>query len=247
MPPISENDLVLPALMLLDGSPDGLTTSNLIAELKDLLHPSGDDLAILSGRSDTKFSQKVRNLKSHNTLVKRGFATLEEGGRNRPYRITVAGRSYYLQHKDSLDALTDFPLRHTENDLKRLASGKPVVVLDDYLVREGQLRARTVEYRSRSQLLRAKAVEFYTRCGSIACQACRFEFEQAYGAIGEGYIQIHHLRPVSFLSGEPMNLQRALRNVRPLCANCHQMVHTRTPPLPIDTLRKRLRVSYSYA
>ncbi|WP_181881903.1 hypothetical protein [Helicobacter sp. MIT 14-3879] len=32
------------------------------------MNPDGEDLAILKDRNDDKFSQKVRNLKSHNTL-----------------------------------------------------------------------------------------------------------------------------------------------------------------------------------
>lgn len=33
------------------------------------MNPSGEDCKILSGRGDDKFSQKVRNLKSHNSLA----------------------------------------------------------------------------------------------------------------------------------------------------------------------------------
>ena len=51
--------------------------------------PEGEDAEILQNRSDTKFSQKVRNLKSHKTLLKGGWATeIEEG-----FRITEKGRS----------------------------------------------------------------------------------------------------------------------------------------------------------
>lgn len=42
-----------------------LTTSQLIKRLTKRLGPSNQDAAILEGRSDTYFSQKVRNLVSH--------------------------------------------------------------------------------------------------------------------------------------------------------------------------------------
>ncbi|EAI4447359.1 hypothetical protein YZ38_01245 [Campylobacter lari] len=46
----------------------GIRTSELIIKLIDIMKPSGEDLEILEGRQDTKFSQKVRNLVSHNSL-----------------------------------------------------------------------------------------------------------------------------------------------------------------------------------
>ena len=78
------------------------------------------------------------------------------------------------------------------------------------------------------------------------CDACEFEFAMAYPDFGKGYIQIHHLKPVSFLTGEKLNIDQAILNVRPLCANCHQMVHTDNPPIRIDQLKARIRVSYTY-
>ncbi len=231
--------------MLLARSPEGLDTSQLIKELRELLHPTGDDLLPLKGRGDDRFSQKVRNLKSHDTLTGPGLAEREEGV-NTSYTITDKGMEFYERHKDSLDALTSFPLDDAEDDLRNIASDKPVVVLDDTVVREGQLKTRTSEYRTRSQQLRSRAIEFYSRCGKLSCLACDFEFRRAYRAIGKGYIQIHHLKPVSFMQGEPLNMNVALSNVRPLCANCHQMVHTQTPPLSIDELKSKVRVSYTY-
>ena len=232
--------------MLLARSPEGLRMSDLITELRQTLHPSGDDLLPLKDRNDDRFSQKVRNLQSHDRLVGPGYAVREEGT-NQPYTITEAGLTVYEMHKDSLEALTSFSLDDTEDDLKAIADGKPIEVLDDAVVREGQLSTRTVEYRSRSQQLRNRAVQFYSRCGSIACVACSFEFEKAYGAIGSGHIHIHHLKPVSFMRGEPLNIECALQNVRPLCANCHQMAHTKTPPLPMEQLRCHVRVAYNYS
>ena len=38
------------------------------------MNPSGEDLEMLSNRNDDKFSQKVRNIKSHKTLENKGYA-----------------------------------------------------------------------------------------------------------------------------------------------------------------------------
>ena len=246
MTSISERELIIPALFLLDDSDGGLTTSELQQKLREMLHPTGDDLTILSGRSDDKFSQKVRNLSSHDTLTSPGLAT-KEPGRNGPFRITEEGRAHYLQHSDTLTTLADFSLEDSAEGLQELAQGNHIEVLDDLVVREGELRTRTIEYRTRSAQLRNAAIEKYrSKNGRLRCRACRFDFARAYPGIGDGFIHIHHLKPVSFMSGEPMNLNEALKNVRPLCANCHQMVHTSRPPLLIRDLRTIMAFSYTY-
>jgi hypothetical protein len=94
---IPENDLIVPALKLLDASPSGIVqTSDLIAGLEKTMKPAGEDNAILDGRHDTKFSQKVRNLKSHKTLERYGFAERVDGG----FSITPYGRNYLKTKKD---------------------------------------------------------------------------------------------------------------------------------------------------
>ena len=86
---IPEGDLVFPALDCLYDSPTGrVTTTKLRHYLVDLFAPEGEDAAILAGRLDTKFEQKVRNLKSHKTLIKTGWANHYRGG----FEITKAGR-----------------------------------------------------------------------------------------------------------------------------------------------------------
>lgn len=76
---IAEGDLVRPTLQALANSTTGfLKTSEIIAAMEAQFGPVGEDAALLDGRSDTKFSQKVRNLVSHRaggTLETEGYAT----------------------------------------------------------------------------------------------------------------------------------------------------------------------------
>ncbi len=85
------------ALVELAASKSGtLTTTQLIELLEDRLQPTGHDAEIIEGRSDTFFSQKVRNLVSHrdqNTgLSARGLAIYNHGDES--WTITDAGRRY---------------------------------------------------------------------------------------------------------------------------------------------------------
>jgi hypothetical protein len=88
MPTYSESDLVVPAAEIIAAHEHGIGTTKLLRLLRKQLRPSGDDLTILADRNDDKFSQKVRNLKSHETLEKRGIATFKL----RQYHITPEGK-----------------------------------------------------------------------------------------------------------------------------------------------------------
>jgi hypothetical protein len=93
-PRISERELVVPTLRLLDdGNRGWMATSDIIARLTKLFAPSGQDAEILEGRRDTYFSQKVRNMIIHrdrpSSFIHQGLAHYERHG----LRISDQGRS----------------------------------------------------------------------------------------------------------------------------------------------------------
>lgn len=93
-PRISERELVVPTLRLLDNSNRGwMDTNDIIAGLTELFAPSGQDAEILEGRSDTYFSQKVRNMISHrdqpSSFIHNGLAYYDRHG----LQISDEGRS----------------------------------------------------------------------------------------------------------------------------------------------------------
>ena len=74
--------------------------------------------------------------------------------------------------------------------------------------------------------------------------ACGFDFWEVYGELGEGYIQIHHEEPLFLYEEEGIEdiLRDALQRVKPLCANCHCMIHRwRDAPLSVEELRALIR------
>lgn len=94
---IPERTIAQEALRLLAQAPEGfMTTTDLIAALERQFEPTGDDADILEGRSDTRFSQKVRNLVSHRSegggLEANGLATYDKGRRG--WMITTKGRNH---------------------------------------------------------------------------------------------------------------------------------------------------------
>jgi DNA-binding XRE family transcriptional regulator len=99
---IKERDTYLPVLGILDGEPGGfMKTSELIRSLELWFNPRGEDAEILAGRSDTRFSQIVRNIVSHKSsstnMIGRGWAIYD--ARRRRLQITEAGKQYLESEK----------------------------------------------------------------------------------------------------------------------------------------------------
>ncbi|GHO52883.1 HNH endonuclease [Ktedonobacter robiniae] len=84
---------------------------------------------------------------------------------------------------------------------------------------EGGKKQRYVNIYERDATLRKQAVKIH---GTI-CKGCDFDFEFYYGPRGAGYIEVHHLRPISSLGGSVTINPKTDMTV--LCSNCHRMVH----------------------
>ena len=89
----TEADLIPFALQILNENPGGVDTSKLIENLRQKMQPSEHDLEILSYRNDDKFSQKVRNLKSHKTLENKNLAVFKDD----KFFITEEGKKYLIK------------------------------------------------------------------------------------------------------------------------------------------------------
>lgn len=72
----------------------------------------------------------------------------------------------------------------------------------------------------RNRSLAKKAKKFH----GYICKACGFDFEKQYGEIGKGFIEAHHLTPLSKLKGQVVKLSPEF-DFTVLCPNCHRMIH----------------------
>ena len=230
----SESDLIIPALMFISSEKAGMKTSVLIKKLEDLLKPEGRDAEILTGRSDTHFSQKVRNLVSHETLVRKGFALYTKINRNGLFKITQLGQQYIIDNGDSFD----FILNNGFNKIQR-----EKIIKSDFsnlLVEEGYIKSSQIVLRKRSRKLVEIAKKHFALHNKIYCEACKFNFEYFYGDVGKGFIEIHHIKPIFTYEGSiEKSLKSALSNVVPLCSNCHRIIHrNNSNPLSVVKLKE---------
>lgn len=65
-----------------------------------------------------------------------------------------------------------------------------------------------------------------------SCCICGFSFGSVYGEVAEGFIHVHHLRPLSEV-GEAHRVD-PVADLRPVCPNCHAVLHRRVPAYSIE-------------
>lgn len=96
---------------------------------------------------------------------------------------------------------------------------------------EGSVRQAMVNVYERNPAARAACITHY---GST-CQVCSFDFGATYGELGEGFIHVHHLKEISSIAMEYE--VDPIEDLRPVCPNCHAMLHTSRPALSIEALK----------
>ena len=225
---ITESELVLPSLYLMTLSPQGsITTSELINLLSQMLKPTGVDAQILSNRNDTYFSQKVRNLKSHDTLTKYGYSKYSNG----TYYITERGRDLVYNNRINIQYLlsSGFDYNDVKTSLGKVYNSRTSSIIPyEELVVEGEIKTIVTKSYERSRKLRNAAIEHFRKNGIIACDCCGFEFKSFYGdKYGTSCIEIHHMKPIFQYASMSIvqTIDEALKNLLPVCPNCHRVIH----------------------
>lgn len=101
---------------------------------------------------------------------------------------------------------------------------------------EGAKRTIIVNAYERNSRARELCIKHY----GTTCVVCAFDFEKIYGELGKGYIHVHHLTPLSEI-GRDYKVD-PIEDLRPVCPNCHAMLHREDPALSIDELKYLLKL-----
>ena len=115
----------------------------------------------------------------------------------------------------------DFPLKVEEDPEPPVEHNDADYAPDS----EGLEHQYNLTKKERNPELRRKCIEYYKQIwhGRIRCICCGFDFGKAYGDIGEGYIEIHHVNPHHTFEG--VHMVDPANDLIPLCSNCHSMIH----------------------
>jgi 5-methylcytosine-specific restriction enzyme A len=184
--------------------------------------------------------KEFENGASHNFGQSTYYDLLYEGRRYPPKAIVglaataVTGRSYGPRdftgglNSKSFKILWDAGF---EIIFKTDNQPLPEEVLPTEKYTEGAVHQILTNAYERDEKARRKAIRHH----GFVCKVCGFDFEEAYGSIGSGFIHIHHIVPLSSIGEE--YVVDPIKDLVPVCPNCHAMIHRKSPPFLIEELR----------
>lgn len=117
----------------------------------------------------------------------------------------------------------------------------PEEVPDGQEIVEGAKRQITVNAYERDPTAKPRCIK---KWGTL-CVVCAFDFQAVYGELGKGFIHVHHLKPLSSI-GEEYVLDPE-NDLRPVCPNCHSMLHRKKDTMSIDELINALKLRFDKA
>lgn len=114
----------------------------------------------------------------------------------------------------------------------------PEDVIDPAGVIEGAKKQIIVNAYERDPTAKPRCIK---RWGCV-CVVCDFDFHAVYGDLGKGFIHVHHLKPIHTV-GEAYMLDPE-NDLRPVCPNCHSMLHRKKDVLSIEELAGLLKCRF---
>ncbi len=87
----------------------------------------------------------------------------------------------------------------------------------------------------RNKKAREACIKYY----GFTCSVCGFDFEKNYGKIGKGFIHVHHELDISAVGKE--YIVDPIKDLKPVCPNCHAMLHQKKPAYSIKELKKIMK------
>lgn len=145
---------------------------------------------------------------------------------------------YYIKIDSSADVSDSIPLLVYVAQIRATRKNSGLCLLPSEAeatdMLEGGRTTVQVNRFERDQAARRRCIQIF----GTACSVCGFDFSEIYGDIGAGFIHVHHLTPLSMI-GKRYKVN-ASTDLRPVCPNCHEMLHMKTPPLLIEELKAKI-------
>lgn len=129
---------------------------------------------------------------------------------------------------------SDSSVAEGENVRWTLSKCKGTKRSDEIVYSEGKRYSVSSTAIERDDSARKKCIEHF----GYSCQVCSINFEKEYGEMGKEYIHVHHRVDIAYTDGE--HIIDPIKDLIPLCPNCHAMVHTDKPAMSI----KKLKMTY---
>ncbi|WP_290888908.1 HNH endonuclease [Arenimonas sp.] len=131
---------------------------------------------------------------------------------------------------DDLWNRSGFKVSHGQNVRWTLAECSEPATAKDAIYKEGLRYSILSTAIERNPVARPKYIDQY----GCRCFVCSFDFRKTYGELGDGYIHVHHRTDISKSDG--VYEVDPIRDLVPLCPNCHAMIHRRSTSISVEEL-----------
>ena len=111
----------------------------------------------------------------------------------------------------------------------------PEEIPGDAEFREGAAVQILVNRHERDPVARERCIDHY----GPKCVACGFLASNQYGSDVSGLIHVHHLEPLA--RAGKSKVVDPVRDLRPVCPNCHAVIHSTRPQRTIEQVRMMIR------
>jgi hypothetical protein len=178
--------------------------------------------------------------------VEPGDFVIVNGTRGRDCVFEVVGSYFYESENAKIKGyrhqrqacLTDLnpehlwsrPVASGQNERWTLTGCIEAPKAKEAIYKEGQRYSVVSTAIERNPIARKKCIEHF----GCKCYVCEFDFNRVYGQLGGDYIHVHHKTDIATRLGE--HEVNPIRDLVPLCANCHAMVHQERPSMSVEKL-----------
>ena len=87
---------------------------------------------------------------------------------------------------------------------------------------------------------RAKCIEIH----KARCKICEMSFAETYGTFAKDFIHVHHLTQIANI-GNSYKINPKT-DLRPVCPNCHAIIHKRNPAYTIEEVKKFISANQNH-
>jgi 5-methylcytosine-specific restriction enzyme A len=184
-------------------------------------HFIGDDLAWVAKTGTKRGQEQIERLVHSQGDV---YVFFRENDRD-PFTFAGCARPKTVKDTTPVEVLWAF------SDLAQPAALAEEIGEPDKVF-EGAKKVITVNVYERDRGARLRCIAHW----GCVCAVCSFDFAATYGDLGEGFIHVHHLKPLGEIGGEYQ--LDPVADLRPVCPNCHAMLHRTSPARGIDELQR---------
>ena len=175
-----------------------------------------------------------------------GRALLFVNDRNLDRQTTRVVREPTMESVSLLDEIIEMtdddghPTTVSDDRLRRYRAGRDLAMALHEEIRsgtvyvEGSVKQVLVNRYERDPNAREACIRHH---GEV-CSVCGIDLKAAYGQVAAGFIHVHHLIQLSRVGSD--YVVDPVEDLRPVCPNCHAIIHRRDPPYLIGDVKRFL-------